>query len=320
MSQYFPKPYRKFQGNINVTVDLANYATKSDIKNATRVDTSKLAAKSDLARLKPEVDKIDVDKLKTVPVDLSKLSNAVNNDVVEKTVYDKLVIKVNNIDTSRFALKTKHDTDKSGLEKKISDPDKKIPNTSRLVKKTDHNGKITETESKILSIIGLATNYALTAVANKIPDITNLVKKTDYNPKILNIEKKATDHNCDKYITSSEFNKLTTENFAARLAQGNLVTNTDFDTKLISFNEKINSNKTKNLFVENELKKTKIILFEVKTILKMMAIKIISYFSQYRGILKKLKILIIFHHENLGDYLVKVSDFLLQLIIVLILY
>ena len=257
MSQYFPKPYRKFQGNINVTVDLANYATKSDIKNATGVDTSKLAAKSDLARLKPEVDKIDVDKLKTVPVDLSKLSNAVNNDVVEKTVYDKLVIKVNNIDTSRFALKTKHDTDKSGLEKKISDPDKKIPNTSRLVKKTDQNGKITEIESKIPSIIGLATNYALTAVANKIPDITNLVKKTDYNPKILNIEKKATDHNCDKYITSSEFNKLTTENFAARLAQGNLVTNTDFDTKLISFNEKINSNKTKNLFVENELKKPK---------------------------------------------------------------
>ena len=64
------------------------------------------------------MDKIDVDKLKTVLIDLSKLSNVVNNDVVTKTVYDKLLAKVNNIDTSGFALKTKYDTDKSDLEKK----------------------------------------------------------------------------------------------------------------------------------------------------------------------------------------------------------
>ena len=84
MSQYFPKPYRTFGGNINVKVDLSNYATKLDLKNATGVDTSKLAAKSDLASLKAEIDKIDVDKLKTVPVDLSKLSHVVNNDAVKK--------------------------------------------------------------------------------------------------------------------------------------------------------------------------------------------------------------------------------------------
>ena len=63
MSQYFPKPYKPFGGDINVKVDLSNYATKLDLKNATGVDTSKLAAKSDLASLKAEVDKIDVDKL-----------------------------------------------------------------------------------------------------------------------------------------------------------------------------------------------------------------------------------------------------------------
>ena len=96
---------------------------------------SKLAAKSDLANLKSEIDKIDVDKLKTVPVDLSKLSNAVNNDVVKKTVYDKLVAKVNNIDTSGFVLKTKYKADKLDLEKKISDVDKKIPDTSGLIKR-----------------------------------------------------------------------------------------------------------------------------------------------------------------------------------------
>ena len=84
MSQYFPKPYEPFGGDINVKVDLSNYATKADLKNATGIDTSKLAAKSDLASLKVEVDKIDADKLKTVPINLSKLSNVVKNDVFKK--------------------------------------------------------------------------------------------------------------------------------------------------------------------------------------------------------------------------------------------
>ena len=78
-----------------------------------------------MAIIKAEVDKIDVDKLKTVPVNLSKLSNVVNKDVVKKTVYNKLVAKVNAIDTSGFVSKTKYDTDKSSLEKQISDADKK---------------------------------------------------------------------------------------------------------------------------------------------------------------------------------------------------
>ena len=73
MSQYFPKPSRTFVENINVKVDLSNYATKLDLKSATWVDTSKLAAKFYLASLKAEIDKIDIDKLKTVPVYLSKL-------------------------------------------------------------------------------------------------------------------------------------------------------------------------------------------------------------------------------------------------------
>ena len=84
MSQYFPKPYEPFGGDINVKVDLSNYATKADLKNATGIDTSKLAAKSDLASLKVEVDKIDADKLKTVLINLSKLSNVVKNDVFKK--------------------------------------------------------------------------------------------------------------------------------------------------------------------------------------------------------------------------------------------
>ena len=135
MSQYFPKSYELFGGDINVKVDLSNYATKADLENATGIDTSKLAAKSDLVSLKAEVDKIDVGKLKSVHVDLSKLSTVVKNEVVKKTVFDKLVAKVNNIDASGFVLKIKYAADKSDLEKKISDTDKKIPDTSGFVKK-----------------------------------------------------------------------------------------------------------------------------------------------------------------------------------------
>ena len=111
MSQFFPKSYEPFGRDINVKVDLPNYATKTDIKNISHVDTSSFALKSNLASLKTEVDKLDIDKLVPVPVDLSKLSDVVKN-VVKKTVYDKLVAKVNSIDTSAFVLKTKYDTDK----------------------------------------------------------------------------------------------------------------------------------------------------------------------------------------------------------------
>ena len=135
MSQYFLKPYEPFGGDINVKVYLSNYATKLHLKNAAGVDTSKLAGKFDLGSLKAEVDKIDVVKLKPVPIDLSKLSNVVRTEVVKETVYDKLATKRNNIDTNEIALKTKYDTDKSNLEKKIRDAGKEVTDTSGLVKK-----------------------------------------------------------------------------------------------------------------------------------------------------------------------------------------
>ena len=125
MNQYFPKPFR---GNINVKVDLSSYATKIYLKNITHIDTSNFALKTNLASLKTEVDKLDIDKLVPVPVNLSKLSDVVKKDVVKKAVYDKLAAKVKNIDTSNFVLKTKYQTDKTELEKKISD-------VSDLVKK-----------------------------------------------------------------------------------------------------------------------------------------------------------------------------------------
>ena len=105
MSQCFPKPYEPFGGDINVKVDLSNYATKTDLKNVSHVDVSSFALKSNLASLKTEVDKIDADKLKIVPADPAKISNVVKNDVVKKTEYNKLVTKVDNIDTTKFVKK-----------------------------------------------------------------------------------------------------------------------------------------------------------------------------------------------------------------------
>ena len=84
MNQYFPKPYEPFGGDININVDLSNYATKADIKNISNVDTSSFALKTNLAGLKAEVDKLDIDKLVPVAMDLSKLRDVVKNDVVKK--------------------------------------------------------------------------------------------------------------------------------------------------------------------------------------------------------------------------------------------
>ena len=168
MSQYLTKvlvvPVRSFGGDIKVKVDLSNYAAKTDLKNVTHVDTSSFALKTNLASVKTEVGKIDIDKLAPVPVDLSELSDNVKNDVVKKTVYGKLAAKVNNIDTSAFILKTKYQTDKMELEKKI-------PDVADFVKKT----KLTELEHKIPDVGSLATKTAVSAIQNKIPSVSSLI-------------------------------------------------------------------------------------------------------------------------------------------------
>ena len=105
MSNYFRRSYKRFDGGINVKVHLSNYVTKTDLKNVSNVDVTSFALKSNLASLKTEVDKIDAEKLKTVPVDLAKLSNVVKNDVAKKTEYNKLVMNFDNIDTINFVKK-----------------------------------------------------------------------------------------------------------------------------------------------------------------------------------------------------------------------
>ena len=150
MSTYYP-PYKSSSQNIKVELDLANYATKDDVKNITHVDVSSSAIKTNLAALKSEVDKIDIDQLKTAPVDLAKLTNAVENDLVKKTDYNTKVTSIESqiagvtkntldnlgditklkaVDTNNFVLKTKLASDVTTLENKIDTVDKKIPDIS----------------------------------------------------------------------------------------------------------------------------------------------------------------------------------------------
>ena len=156
MSKFFPKSFESFRRNKNVKLDLSNYATKTDLKNVTHADTSSFALKTNLANLKTEVDKLGIDKLVPVPVDLSKLSDVVKNDVVKKDVYDNLVTRVNNIDTSDFVLKTKYNTDKIELQNKI-------PNVTDFIKKA----KLTELENTIPDMSNSATKKALTLLKIK---------------------------------------------------------------------------------------------------------------------------------------------------------
>ena len=177
MSQYFPKLFRSFGENINVKVEFYNYITKTDHKNVTHADTSSFALKADLASLKFEADKLEIEKLTPVPVYLSKLGNVVKNDVVKKAVYHKLAAKVNITDTRAFVLKTKYQTDKTELEKEF-------PDVSDLVNKT----KLSELENKIPDVSSLAAKTALTTVENKIPSVSSLVKKKVMTKVLVNLK------------------------------------------------------------------------------------------------------------------------------------
>ena len=234
MSQYFP-PYNTSGDNIKVELDLSNYATKKDIKDITHVDTSSYALKTNLAALKTEVDKIDTYILKTVPDDLAKLSNVVKNDVVKKTTYNTLKNKVDAIDTSGFVTRTKFTTDTNALDDKIDKVEKKIPDISGLATKSSATRLITEQEDyadkvkkKISDINGLASKTELTDVENKISDVSGLATAS----ALTAVENKILD------ITS-------------------LITKTDFDTKLKNISDRVTNNKSKNLLLDNELKKLK---------------------------------------------------------------
>ena len=187
--------------------------------------------------MKSKVDKLDVDKLLPVLVDLSKLSNVVKNDVVKKDVYNAKIKNIENKIPGITNLATN-----ASLNAKINEVKGVIPSITNLATNASSNAKINEVKNEIPNITNLTTTTALIAVENKIPNVSNLVDKTDYNTKISETENTiTTDHDHDEYVITQEFNKLTSENFIARLKHANLaskndianfVKKTDFDEKL----------------------------------------------------------------------------------------
>ena len=150
MSQYFP-PYNNSSKLIKVELDLSNYATKDDVKNITHVDVSSYATKTNLAALKTEVDKIDIDKLKTVPEDLATLSNVVKNEVVKKTDFS----------ADNYVTRTKFSADTNSLYDKIDKVEKKIPDVS-----------------------GLAIRRNVTTLVNNLNNKNDNLRNNDYAKKI----------------------------------------------------------------------------------------------------------------------------------------
>ena len=262
MSTYYP-PYKSSSSNVKVELDLTNYATKTDLKNITHVDVSSFASKTNLAALKTEVDKIDADKLKTVPVDLAKLTNAIENDLVKKTDSNAKVVnmesqiagvtkntldnlgditKLKAIDTSSFVLKTNLTADVNTLGNKIDTTDTKIPDISGLATKTcltsylqtaTFNSKVTEVENKIKAtdIIAKSTNTKANTIRS---DLTGYAKKADVATDITAIK--------NDYVTktslTSQLNNLKSQHIA---------------TEVTGIDNKTKKNATDILALENKL-------------------------------------------------------------------
>ena len=167
MSQNFPKPYEPYGGDINVKMDLSNFATKADLKNMTGVDTSKFVKQVDLASLKSNVEILDIDKLRNVSTDLINLKSK-----LDKLDIDKLAPALADLITLSGVVKNDV-VKKDGYNAKIKNIEHKIPNITNLATKTTLSAKINEVKGEIPSITDLATTTALTTVENKIPNSNN---------------------------------------------------------------------------------------------------------------------------------------------------
>ena len=270
MSYYLP--YRSSRNNIKVELDLSNYATKDDVKNITHVDVSSYATKTNLAPLKTEVDKLDTDKLKTVPANLAKLSNVVKNDVVKKTdcnakvtsiegqiagftknTTDNLndIKKLKVIDTNSFVARTKFSADTNSLDDKIDGVEKKKPDISGLATKTSlndylktstFNSKVTEVESKIKDT-DIISKSAVTKANTIKSDLTAYAKKADVATDITTIK--------NDYVTnaslSSQLNDLKSQHIA---------------TEVTGIDNKTKKNASDILAVKNKLQQKEYIINE----------------------------------------------------------
>ena len=235
MSAYYP-PYKISSNNIKVELDLANYATKTDLDNIMHVDVSSFASKTNLAALKTEVDKIDAGKLKTTPTDLAKLTNAVEHDVVKKADYNTKVTSIeaqiagltkNTVDNLADITKLKADT--NALDDKIDGVEKKNTDISGLATKTSlnvylqtsmFNSKVTEVENKIKDTDIIAKS-AVTKANTIRSNLTDYAKKADVATGITRIK----NNNVTNASLTSQLNDLKSQHIATE------VTGIDNETK-----------------------------------------------------------------------------------------
>ena len=270
MSNQYSPPYGS-TNNIKIELYLANYATKDDVKNITREDVSSYTTKTNLAAaLKSEVDKIDVDKLKTAPADLAKLSNVVKNEVVKNTDYnakvsdietqitlvnknaldnlaDIKVLKTKTVNTSNFVTRTKFSTDTNASDDKIDKADKKIPDVSGLATKSSltsylqtatFNSKVTEVENKIKAsdIIAKSANTKANTIKS---DLTGYAKKSDIATDITTIT--------NDYVTN-----------VSLISQLNDLKSQHITTEVTTIDNKTKKNSSNILALENKLEKEKV--------------------------------------------------------------
>ena len=263
---YYP-PYKISSNNIKVELDLSNYATKDDVKNITHVDVSSYATKTNLAALKTEVDKIDVDRLKTVPDDLAKLSNVVKNEVVKKTDFS----------ADTYVTRTKFSTDISALDDKIDKVEKKIPDISSLETKRNVTALVNNLNNKIdkLKINDYAkktslTNYMLTSTFNtKSTELENKIKDADIIAESAVTKANSIKSDLDDYakkdavanITTIKNDYVTNASLTSRL---NDLKSQHIATEVKTIDDKTKKNASDILGFESRLKQKEDIVDEVQ--------------------------------------------------------
>ena len=178
--------YKPRNSNVKVELNLKNYATKEELKNITHVDTSSFALKTNLASLKTEVDKLDIPKLKTVPIDLADLSREIQEHFTKKTDFNSLKTKVNKNKTDNDNLETKVTTTETSiktLKTKVDGID-----LTNYVLKTNYDTKIGNLELKIPDVTGL---LQVISFVSKVIESENKIKTAENKPDISNLATKS---------------------------------------------------------------------------------------------------------------------------------
>ena len=245
MSQYFP-PYENFSKDIKVELDLSNYATKNDLKVITHVDVSSFASKTNLAALKTEVDKIDTDKLKTVPDDLGKLSNVVKNDVVKKTDFS----------ADDYIKKTKFTADTNALENKIDKVDKKITDVSNLASKSSVTVLLKNLDDRV-------DNLKINEYAKKT-SLSNYMLTSAFNSKSTDLETKINANSSEISSIKSDYAKKTDVASDITQIKNDCVTNASLTSQLNDLKSQHIATEVKSIDDKTKKNASDILAFETR--------------------------------------------------------